>query len=167
MLLGNCEGARARVCVYSLSWWGLNVLAFFYLNRLTCFSIQSLLQSHTHTHTHTHAHTQNESGRRLQYCRPLLLPLKMWGFFFPSLPDFLGGVHCPLCPKALFIFPSLILFLPHSLSTKSEREKSFTWTRRATGTTWPQREQITRQKREMSRCICIAVFCALFRSLAV
>lgn len=32
-------------------------------------------------------------------------------FFSLPLPDFLGGVHCPLCPKAL----SLYLFLSYSL----------------------------------------------------
>lgn len=113
MLWGNCEGARAHACVSSVC-HGRNVLAFFCLNRVTCFSIQSLLQSQRHTHTH------KESGRRVQYCRPLLLPLKMW-VFFPLSPRLPGRGTLPFVSKGtLFIFPSLILFLPHSPSTKSE-----------------------------------------------
>lgn len=101
--------------------WALSVLAFLCLNRVTCFGIQFLSWSHefAHTHTHTQACTNKESGRRVQCCRPLLLPLKM--FFFLSQTSWEG--YTALCGQrhSLFIFPSLLSF-PHSQSTKRKRE---------------------------------------------
>lgn len=90
--------------------------------------------------------------------------------------------YTALCVQrhSLFIFPSLVLSYAHSRGTKSEgegEEKSFTWTRRATGRTRLQKsrenreegrkrkDEITRQKREMRLCFCVPMFCALFRSL--
>lgn len=42
-------------------------------------------------------------------------------FFSPSLPDFLGGVHCPLCPKALSLYLSLSYSLFLSFTGHKER----------------------------------------------
>lgn len=84
-------------------------------------------------------------------------------FFSPSLPDFLGGVHCPLCPQALSLYLSLSYSLSSSFTEykeqKSVREKSFTWTRRATGTTWPQKEDNETEKGDVSVYLYSHVLC--------
>ena len=115
MLLGNCEGARARVCVYSLSWWGLNVLAFFYLNRLTCFSIQSLLQSHTHTHTCTHTKWVRKEATILPSPPPSSEDVR---FFFSLSPRLPGRGTLPFVSKG-----TLYLSLSDSLSSSFTKHK--------------------------------------------
>ena len=44
-------------------------------------------------------------------------------FFSPSLPDFLGGVHCPLCPKPLSLYLSLSYSLIHGGQRARERAR--------------------------------------------
>lgn len=86
-----------------------NVLAFFSLNRLTCFCAQFLSWSHMSLHTDRHTHTLRHTliqRVRKEGTMPLFPPpsSKDVFFFSSALPDFLGGVHCPLCPKALSLY---------------------------------------------------------------
>lgn len=137
---------------------------------------------HTHTGTHAHTHTQRVRKEGTMLSSPPPSPKDVFFFSLPLSQTSWEG-YTALCVRrhSLFIFPSLILSLAHSRGTKSEgegEEKSFTWTRRATGRTRPQKsretereggrekEEITNIKREMRLCFCVpSVFCALFRSL--
>ena len=120
----------------------------------------------THEPAHTFIPTHKESGRRVQCCPALLLPLKMV-FFLPLSQTSWEG-YTALCVQrhSLFIFPSLILSFSHSRDTKSE-EKSFTWTGKATGRTQPQKSgetkreggrEKTRYRGRKGRCVCVFVF---------
>lgn len=134
---------------------------------------------HTHTRACTHTERVRKEGTMLSSPPP---SSKDVFFFFLPLSQTSWEGYTALCVRrhSLFIFPSLILSFSHSRGTKSEgegEEKSFTWTRRATGRTRLQKSretereggrekrEITRQKREMRLCICVPMFCALFRSL--
>lgn len=149
------------------------MLAFFYLNRLTCFGIQFLSRSHMslHTYTHTHSqHTHKESGRRVQCCPPLLLPLKMC-FFFSLSPRLPGRGTLPFVSKGTLSLSFPLLFsLPLIHGAQRARERA----RRSLspGQGGPRgglrykgaqkqrgreggREEITTEK---GRCVCVFVF---------
>ena len=104
------------------------MLAFFYLNRLTCFGIQFLSWSHMslHTDTHTHSqHTHKESGRRVQCCPPLLLPLKMCVFFFSLSPRLPGRGTLPFVSKGTLSLSFPLLFsLPLIHGAQRARERA-------------------------------------------
>lgn len=116
------RGAKC-LCAFSVFAWKSSMCAlkvrvrsqcvcfFFYGNRLTALAFD-FTPSHTwHTRANTHTQTHKESGRKVQCCPPSSFLWRCFFFSFPSLPDFLGGVLCPLCPKALLLY----LYLFHSL----------------------------------------------------
>ena len=91
-------------------------------------------------------------------------------FFSPSLPDFLGGVHCPLCPKALSLYLSLSYSLFLSFTGHKERGRGrgevFHLDKEGHGEDSATKECRNREggraggdnKTEKGRCVCVFVF---------
>lgn len=102
-------------------------------------------------------------------------------FFFLPLSQTSWEGYTALCVRrhSLFIFPSLILsfFLIHGAQRERERARrslspgqggprgGFGYKRAEKQGGRKRKEEITRQKRVMRLCICVPMFCALFRSL--
>jgi len=98
----------------------------------------------------------------------LLLPLKMCFFFSLSLTDFLGGVHSPLCPKALSLYLSLsysfcLSFMGHKERRRGRREVCHL-DKEGHGEDSATKVQINREggkKRQKGRCLDVLCSCLL------
>ena len=112
------------------------MLAFFYLNRLTCFGIQFLSRSHmslhTDTHTHTHTltltlttHTQRVRKEGTMLSSPPPSSKDVCFFFFSLSPRLPGRGTLPFVSKGTLSLSFPLLFsLPLIHGAQRARERA-------------------------------------------